>query len=172
MQAMNGGLMNLPRIFVIALFSASLLSMASCASMSRRDPVEVYVVGIEPLQGAGLELRMLVKLRVQNPNEAPIEYNGVSLSMDVQGKRFASGVSNETGTIPRFGEAVISVPVSASALRMVRGAMQVFGAEATGKIEYELRGKLAGSLANTVRFSSKGEMELPEGAPVHESGGN
>jgi LEA14-like dessication related protein len=160
--------MHLPRIFVVALFSTSLLSMPGCASMIRRDPVEVYVVGIEPLQGAGLELRMLVKLRVQNPNEAPIDYNGVSLSMDVQGKRFGSGVSSEAGTIPRFGESVISVPVSVSAMRMVRGAMQVFGAEGTGKIEYELRGKLAGSLANTVRFSSKGEMEMPKGVSQDE----
>jgi hypothetical protein len=40
----------------IALLSAVLLLTFGCASMARRDPVEAYVVGIEPLQGAGLEL--------------------------------------------------------------------------------------------------------------------
>jgi LEA14-like dessication related protein len=164
--------MFLGRRLAIVLLSALLLPISGCASMARRDPVEAYVVGIEPLPGAGLEVRMLVKLRVQNPNEAPIDYTGVSVSMSVQGKRFASGVSNTTGSIPRFGESVLDVPVSISAFRLVGRAMEVFGSEGTDKIEYELRGKLAGPAFNTVRFSSKGEMKLPEGAPVHESGSN
>ena len=70
------------------------------------------VAGIEPLQGQGLELRMNVKLRVQNPNDAPLDYNGVAVEMDVQGKTFATGVADLSGTIPRFGEAVISVQMS------------------------------------------------------------
>jgi LEA14-like dessication related protein len=163
--------MFLGRRLAIALLSALLLPTFGCASMARRDPVEAYVVGIKPLQGAGLELRMLVRLRVQNPNDAPIDYNGVSVSMSVQGKRFASGVSDAAGTIPRFGESVIDVPVSISAFRLAGRAMEVFGAEHTGKIEYQLRGKLAGRAFNTVRFNSRGEMELPEGVPMDDSGG-
>ena len=45
------------------------------------------MVGVEPLQGEGLELRMLVKLRIQNPNDLPLDFNGVSVTMNVQGKR-------------------------------------------------------------------------------------
>jgi hypothetical protein len=71
--------MFLGRHLAITLLSALLLLTSGCASMTRRDHVEAYVVGIEPLQGAGLELRMLVRLRVQNPNDAPIHYNGVSV---------------------------------------------------------------------------------------------
>jgi LEA14-like dessication related protein len=148
----------------VVLLSAVLFITSGCASMARRDPVEAYVVGVEPLQGAGLEFRMLVKLRVQNPNDVAIAYNGVSVSMNVQGKRFATGVSDAVGTIPRFGESVIDVPVSISAFRLVGRAMEVLGTERAGKIEYELRGKLAGPAFNSVRFSSKGEMELPDGA--------
>ena len=77
------------------------------------------MAGIEPMQGQGMELRMLVKLRIQNPNDAPIEYDGVSVKIDVQGKTFATGVSDESGSVPRFGESVISVPVTTSAMRMV-----------------------------------------------------
>ena len=60
--------------------------LCSCASLQPRDPLQVTVAGIEPLQGQGLELRMNLKLRVQNPNDAPVEYNGVAVQMDVQGK--------------------------------------------------------------------------------------
>lgn len=149
--------------FTVALLSALLFLTSGCASLAQRDPVEAYVVGVEPLQGAGLELRMLIKLRVQNPNDAPIDYQGVAVSMSVQGKRFATGVSDAAGSIPRFGESVIEVPVSISAFRLVGRAMDVLGSERTDKIEYELRGKLAGPAFNSLRFNSKGEMALPEG---------
>ena len=33
----------------------------------QRDPLQVTVAGIEPLESQGMEMRMLVKLRIQNP---------------------------------------------------------------------------------------------------------
>ncbi len=147
-----------------ATILAGILLLASgCANMPGRDPVEVYVAGIEPLPGEGLELRMVVKLRVQNPNDTAIEYDGIHVNLNLQGKRFASGVSDAAGRVPRFGEAVIEVPLSVSAFRMVRGAIDVFGPRRDGKIQYQLQGKLAGPLFNSVRFTSQGEMTLPEG---------
>ena len=103
---------------------AAAILLSACAALQRTDPLQVTVAGIEPMQGQGMELRMLVKLRIQNPNDAPIEYDGVALKIDVQGKTFATGVSDESGSVPRFGESVISVPVTTSAMRMVgRGWM-------------------------------------------------
>jgi LEA14-like dessication related protein len=147
------------------LLSAALLIgmswLAGCASLSAHDPVDVYVVGIEPMEGQGLELRMLVKLRVQNPNDTPIDYTGVSVAMEVAGHAFASGVSDAHGSVPRFGETVLDVPVSVSALRVLRNAAGVFESRPE-KISYELKGKLAGPMFRSVRFSSKGEFALPK----------
>jgi LEA14-like dessication related protein len=42
---------------------------------------------------------MMVKLRIQNPNDAPLEYRGVYVQMDVLDKTFATGVSDDPGTI-------------------------------------------------------------------------
>jgi hypothetical protein len=50
----------------------TLLCIGGCTTLPGRDPLQVTVAGIEPLQGEGLELRMLTKLRVQNPNESPV----------------------------------------------------------------------------------------------------
>ena len=140
---------------------ASLL-LSACASL-QSDPLQVTVAGIEPLQGQGMEVRLMVKLRVQNPNDAQIDYNGVALTMDVQGKTFASGVSDATGSVPRFGEAVIDVPVTISAFRMVRQAIGMAHGEG-GKISYAMQGKLSGSGFNTRRFSTKGEFDLAAAA--------
>lgn len=57
---------------------------------------------------------MLLKLLVQNPNDAPLDYDGVSLKLEVNGKTFVTGVSDGRSTIPRFGEAMIAVPVTMS----------------------------------------------------------
>lgn len=148
----------------------AMVAMAGCASMQTKDPLQVTVAGIESLPGEGMELRLNVKLRVQNPNDAPIDYNGVAVEMMVQGKTFATGVTDVHGNVPRFGETVIEVPVTASAFRMARqalGMMKGMGAGAgtgPGKIAYELKGKLNGSAFSTVRFQNKGEFEMPTGA--------
>ena len=140
------------------------LGLASCASMPGHDPLQVTVAGIESLPGQGLELRLLVKLRVQNPNDAPIEYDGVAVTLDVQGKTFASGVSDDVGTVPRFGEAIVAVPVTVSVLRMVRQVAGMLDGKPVDRISYAMTGKLSGkSLFGTHRFAASGDFELPKG---------
>ncbi|HKU90431.1 MAG TPA: LEA type 2 family protein [Steroidobacteraceae bacterium] len=135
------------------------LLLPGCAALQQKDPLNVAVAGIEPLQGQGLELRLEVKLRVQNPNDAPVEYDGVAVEMDVQGKTFATGVANVAGSVPRFGESVISVPVTISAFRMARQVMGAVKGGGFGKIEYEMKGKLNTGFSPT-RFSTRGSFDL------------
>lgn len=140
---------------------ACLLLPGGCASLPRSEPIEVIVAGVEPLQGEGLEMRLLVKLRIQNPNDRPLNFNGVSVRMDLQGKRFATGVSDAVGGVPRFGETVVDVPVSIS---LFRGARQAIGAVTDGhrnKFAYEVSGKLAGPGFDSQHFRSSGELKLP-----------
>lgn len=150
------------RTLMIAL--AALL-LGACASLPSKDPLQVTVAGIESIPGEGMELRMLVKLRVQNPNQAPIDFSGVYVELDVQGKTFATGVSSEAGTLPGFGEIVVAVPVTVSVLRMVRQVMGVLDGQPVDTIRYEMSGKLNGGMFNTHRFGASGEFELPKSEP-------
>ena len=136
-----------------------LMPLAACAALTGREPVTVDVVGIEPLPSQGMEGRFAVRLRVQNPNETTIEFDGVSLTLDVRGGRLASGVSDVRGTVPRFGETVISVPVTVPVTAMVRQAIGFASGDRT-RLDYELRGRLAGPGFGGVRFSSTGELTL------------
>jgi LEA14-like dessication related protein len=160
-------IMSTSRSALLAVLACGVL-FGGCASLQGREPVQVMIAGVEPLQGEGLELRMLVKLRIQNPNDLPLEYNGVSVQMDVQGKRFASGVSDAVGSVPRFGEAIVEVPVSISVLRIARQAIDAMAGEYRDKLAYEMTGRLAGPAFNSVHFRSQGEFTLP--AKVFESG--
>jgi LEA14-like dessication related protein len=148
------------------LLAVAALAMAGCASLPQKDPLQVTVAGIEGLPGEGMEVRMLVKLRVQNPNEAAINYSGVYVKLDVLGKTFATGVSDESGVVPGFGEVVVAVPVTVSVLRMVRQVVGMLDGQPVEKIRYEMSGKLSGGLFGTERFESSGEFELPKSEPV------
>ncbi|HEC55580.1 MAG TPA: hypothetical protein ENI30_11010 [Gammaproteobacteria bacterium] len=144
--------------------SLLLLTLSACALFPNRDPVNITVVGIEPLQSQDLEVRFAVKLRVQNPNETAIDYNGVALDLDVNGRPLASGVSDQIGSIPRFSETVLTVPVSVSAFTVLRQTLGLSQTQSLNNLPYVLRGKLAGGLFGTMRFVDRGTLDLPNTA--------
>ncbi|MEX5364074.1 LEA type 2 family protein [Pseudomonas guariconensis] len=146
------------RFWLIALLA---FTLNACALFQARDPLNISVVGIEPLPSAELEMRMAVKIRVQNPNEAPVDFNGIALKLEVNGKPLAAGVSDQKGHIGRYDEAVIVVPMSVTAFAMVR---QAYGLGRLGSLQglpYVLQGKMAGGPLGTVRFTDKGKLDLP-----------
>jgi hypothetical protein len=137
--------------------------LGACSTLPNRDPLNIDVAGIEPLPGEGLELRLAVRVRIQNPNDSDIEYSGAALNLDLNGRKLASGVSAAMGTVPRYGEAVLEIPVTISALSMAR---QVLGfvndnAQEQREVKYTVRGKLEGGVFGTRRFTDDGTFELP-----------
>jgi hypothetical protein len=139
------------------------LTLNGCASLFG-DPLRVNVAGIEPLDGQGFEMRFNVKLRVQNPNESAVSFNGVSLDLELNGKPFASGVSDQSGTVPRFGETVIGVPLTVPAFTVVRQAFAFADSAQSGQLPYMLRGRLAGGITGGTRFTDQGALSLPTGS--------
>ncbi|MFJ2710695.1 LEA type 2 family protein [Pseudomonas sp. NPDC087346] len=144
------------------ILSLLLLSLSACALFPNRDPVNINVVGIEPLPSQDLEVRFAIKLRVQNPNETAIDYNGIALDLDVNGHSLASGVSDQSGSIARFSETVVSVPVSVSAFSVLRQTLGLTQTQTLDNLPYVLRGKLSGGLFGTMRFVDSGTLSLPK----------
>ncbi|WP_321963315.1 LEA type 2 family protein [Paraburkholderia sp. J7] len=136
--------------------------LGACAGLGK-DALQVSVAGLEPLQGEGMEVRFNVKLRIQNPNDAPVEFSGVSLQLDLNGQSFASGVSDQSGVVPRFGETVLVVPLTVPAFSAVRQAFALAGRAQAGSIPYEIRGRLAGGIGGGTRFVDHGKLSLPTG---------
>lgn len=143
-----------------------LAGLAGCASLAGRDPLQVTVAGIEPMpeQGEGLELRLLVRLRVQNPNSAPIGFDGAYVKLEVQDRTFATGVSDRDGSVPGFGESIVEVPVTVSMLRMVRQVIGMKDGAPGDSLRYAMSGKLGHH-----RFRADGEFSLHPAAPAAES---
>ena len=138
------------------------LALSACATLPGQEPVQVSVADIESMEGEGMEVRMLVKLRVQNPNDSPVEYDGVYVKVEVLDRTLGTGVSDERGIVPRFGESIISVPLTISTLRVILGALEVMtGTRAVDKVNYKLEGKLDGVGFGSYRFHATGQLALP-----------
>lgn len=148
------------RAWAIILWLSAVGALTGCAGMSQRDPLFIDVAGIEQVPGEGMEVNLAVQIRIQNPNNAPVEYNGVALELDVNGRKLATGVSDEVGVVPRYGQTVFTIPVTISAFNVAR---QIFGAM-TGndldEVNYLVRGKLEGGLFGTKRFRDEGTFRM------------
>ncbi|KAF1053833.1 MAG: hypothetical protein GAK43_01210 [Stenotrophomonas maltophilia] len=141
------------------------LALGACSSLwPARDPLNINLVGVEPLPGQDMEARFSVRLRVQNPNDQAIAYDGIALDLAVNGQPLASGVSDQAGEVPRFGESVISVPMSISAFSVLRQAWGLSAGPPRQGLPYRLRGKLAGGLFGSVRFEDQGVLDWPPAA--------
>ena len=145
----------------LLLISGLFFILSGCAALKLQDPLRISVAGLEPLEGKGMEARFAVQLRIQNHGEKPLDYDGVALDLDLRGMSFASGVSDQRGTIPRFGETIITVPVTVPATAIIRHAFGLATGDRT-RADYQLYGRLGGTGLSVGRsFDSSGEITLP-----------
>src|ERR1700760_2994217 len=96
--------------WIHGVIAVAAMFLASCAGLPTFDPPRVTLADIDSVSFEGLEMRMVVRLRVQNPNGIAIDYEGIDVSLALQGKAVAHGVSNERGSVPSYGETIVALP--------------------------------------------------------------
>jgi hypothetical protein len=143
---------------------AAMILLSGCAGLTNLNAPRVNLAGIESLPGKGLELRFMLKLRVQNPGDADLHYDGVWAEVELRGQPLASGGAPVTGVVPRFGETVLTVPVTASGLSIARQVIGLLRSSrednGVGTVTYALRGRLGGIGLGGGNFESSGEIDL------------
>lgn len=113
-----------------------LVLLAACASTSPIPP-QVRITDLRLLDSGVFEQRFQIDLRIGNPNDFALPLDGLTFDLDVNGADFASGFSNETVTVPRLGEAVLSVTASTTVIDLVQ--QMVLLAE-RGDLSYRVHG--------------------------------
>jgi LEA14-like dessication related protein len=128
------------RIFVRYLTCIVFVAMAGCASwFMKGKPPEVLVINVMPLDATALEQRLQVDLRIRNPNDFDLLVTGIDFTLNFNGKRLARGLSNKDLTVPRLGDAVVSVETSTSTFDVVR---QLLGFSRNQDLSYDITGLL------------------------------
>jgi LEA14-like dessication related protein len=137
----------------------ALVLVGACALRGDLQPPEVRLADLRPIGGGLLEQRFRVDLRLVNPNDYALDIDGLTLDLDLQGRAFASGLSNRRVRVPRLGEAVVPVEVSTSILELAR---QIFALAETGDLSYRISGLayLGGIGGGQVPYERSGSLSL------------
>lgn len=102
----------------------ALLLVCACGGREERPPrVDVSITDLRLAQAGVLEQTYAMTLRVQNPHNFEIVADGLSFSVETNGKLFARGVSNEPVVIPRLGEAMVQVQAVSDTTRAIEQVM-------------------------------------------------
>jgi LEA14-like dessication related protein len=145
----------------LALFLAlALLSFLSgCSSFPWKEKTAMPTVSLAnmELQGIkGLETIFRLQLRVINPDEEPIEVRGFTCALKVNGKSFATGISDEHVTVPASGTTTLPVLVYAGVFDLVGPVIELLQNQSSQPVKpltYELTGRL--------RLGENGETKMP-----------
>jgi len=143
----------LPLVLLVTIF------LGACATLSPyKESPRVSLVSIQPQEMKFLEQRFALQLRILNPNNVAIPVEGLSYSIEINGREFAYGVSRQAVEIPAFGEALLDVEVVSNLLNVMQ-QLQALSGETRESLDYRLKGKI--SLANSplsLPFDYSGEL--------------
>lgn len=141
-----------------AVLLAAVLAVFGCVTADTDiEPPEVFIVNLEPLDGTVFEQQLSVDLRVRNANDFPLTITGMDFELDVNGNRLTRALSNETVTVPRLGEATLTVTASTTLVDLLR---QIAALQESQGFRYELRGRiyLRGAPLSKMSFERSAEL--------------
>ena len=140
----------------LALLTISLAAI-SCASWRGIDEPEVSLTRVTTERMGFLEQELAVGLRFYNPNEFPLEVQGIRFAIEIDGEPVASGRDDTRFTIPADGEREVDVRARAQSIAMLRQL-----ADAGADFSYAVDGKLllANSEADEVGFEDRTRVDL------------
>lgn len=112
------------RLLGLLSLGCGILFLVSCTSVTplsvQPEAPEVLLVNVTPLDTTMFEQRLQVDLRVRNPNDFDLEVTGLDFTLHLNDQRLARGLTNKASTIPRLGDAVLSVETTTSTLDVLR----------------------------------------------------
>lgn len=137
-----------------------LTQLVGCADLSLKKP-EIQVASIEAGNATLLEQDFNVVLRVQNPNNQPLQTQGLYFELSTNGQKLATGISNQPVSIPAMGEGKLPVTLHISTIEMLKQASRVLDS-GEPKLRYHIKGYLDGLNGwGRIPFSRDGDWTLP-----------
>jgi LEA14-like dessication related protein len=135
------------------------LATAACATWRGIEEPDVLVTRVDLADTGSLEQKLDVGLRIHNPNEFPLEVEGIRFDLAIDGEPVARGYDDTHFTIPAEGEREVDVRARAQTVAMLRQLM-VSG----GDFSYQVDGKLLldNRQADAVAFEHSTRLDLDD----------
>jgi LEA14-like dessication related protein len=143
------------------------LVFTACSTLPRDiEPPRMNIVNIAPKDIAIFEQRYDVQLRILNPNDADLGIKGMRFDIELNDQEFASGMSGQKVTVPRFGSEVVNVEVTSGLSSLVRQVEQM-NKTGMNKIRYRIKGTAFVESPGNYKapFDEKGEIDFTSPSP-------
>jgi LEA14-like dessication related protein len=147
------------RLFSFLLVVSMLAVLWGCATLDRDfEPPRLTLVSLYPISATLLEQKYLIEVRIQNPNERGLEIGGLHYELELNGRSFVSGVSNEALVVPPFSDAVVRTEGVSTLFGLLR-QIQELNRGTREALEYRLRGRVSlNGWPGGARFDYRGEL--------------
>lgn len=149
------------RPVTLSIAAMIILTVSACSNLaSRIDPPTITLADIEPLNMTLFEQTYKLKLRVQNPNDFDLPLQAMNYVLELNGKKFANGVSRQQVTVPAYDSAVIETEVISN-LVSIFDQIQDLALHGTGSLQYRLIGNVnVSDWDSRIPFEYEGTLNL------------
>jgi len=137
-------------------------ALSGCAGLFRAmEHPRINIANITAREVKVFEQVFDLELRIQNPNDSPLEINGLVFEIELNDKRFATGLANQQVTVDRFSSTVIHVQAVTTLWGLLRQIAQ-YQQTRTPRVTYRIKGAIySGSPSIRLPFDDSGEFTIP-----------
>ena len=151
----------MPRSLARALAAglAAALLGAGCAT-TQLQPPQLTVMSMQVQTADLFSQRMLVHMRVVNPNARELPVKSINYRIEVGGADLAQGLADKPFVVPAMGEAEFDVQVTAN---LANALTQILGRKGSrDTLDYRLVGSvsLSSGFLRRIPFDERGSVKL------------
>ena len=138
----------------------AVLMLAGCASTLDLEPPKLSLVSMKVQTADLFSQRLLVRMRVMNPNARELPIKGISYRIEVNESELAQGEASAPFVVPAQGEADFDVQVTANLASTLSKLMS--RRSSTESLEYRLVGDvtLSSGFLRRIPFDERGSVKL------------
>lgn len=131
------------KLIAVTLSLGICLLLSGCVGLPRnfnnlKEP-RVSLTGLAVKELNLLAPSVLVRLRVENPNDLNIDLDGADVALALNGQPVATGISRSPLTLAKFGASEMNVEVKAGTLQVLQ---QILLLQANPSVNYDVTGHL------------------------------
>lgn len=150
-------------IIIILAAVLAVIQMGCVKTGKHIEPPKISLVNIKVQSIKLFETILQIELRVMNPNDIHLEIKGLDCNLALNGKKFASGVSDTRTKIPPFRSAIVPMTIYSSVFDAFKGLTT---SRRTQDLHYKVEGRVHLTkgllLPAIIPFSSEGTFSFEE----------
>ncbi len=145
----------------LSLLLASALGCTMLQKTIEKPKVQLHSVGLKKLENQGLTL--LVGLEVENPNAFELRVDSLRYEAEIEGRKVATGMLEDSVGVPAKGKSVVEIPVAINYGDLFGSVLDWVTrmGQNEKKTRYRVKGSVRVGLLD-IPFDEQGELDLEQ----------